>query len=164
MTPVIIAQACALNAKEDYSRCHVVDYRSLLCLRVWIFPFTSVERPQAPALISFVRLSLLCSTSACPQKPTYGWTLLVLLGCGGGGEPQLLSDVNAAQTLCVCGHSPSDRSNQLMGYLTLCWALPQLFHGVAEPCDRCYSPAEEPIDPREDREQEQMSSVINNAS
>lgn len=41
-------------------------------------------------------------------------------GAWGGGEPQLLSDVNAAQTLCVCGHSPSDRSNQLMGYLTLC--------------------------------------------
>lgn len=34
-------------------------------------------------------------------------------------EPQLLSDVNAAQKLCVCGHSPSDSSNQLMGYLTL---------------------------------------------
>lgn len=38
---------------------------------------------------------------------------------GGRDEPQLLSDVNAAQTLCSCGHSPFDSSNQLMGYLTL---------------------------------------------
>lgn len=38
---------------------------------------------------------------------------------GGRDEPQLLSDVNAAQMLCLCGHSPSDSSNQLMGYLTL---------------------------------------------
>lgn len=43
-------------------------------------------------------------------------------GLGGWGRedgPQLLSDVNAAQTLCVCGHSRFDSSNQLMGYLTV---------------------------------------------
>lgn len=38
---------------------------------------------------------------------------------GRRGEPQLLSDVNAAQMLCLCGHSPSHSSNQLMSYLTL---------------------------------------------
>lgn len=34
MTPVIIAQECALNTKEDYGRCQVVDYGSLPDLRV----------------------------------------------------------------------------------------------------------------------------------
>lgn len=96
------------------------------------FPLTSVERPQAPRLklicASAVRcLSVLHSTSACPHKPTYGLKRCVFFHCpkaclvdsvsseGGGDEAQLLSDVNAAQTLCVCGHSPSDSSNQLMG-------------------------------------------------
>lgn len=98
------------------------------------FPVTSVERPQAPDLIPFVRLCLVCLCCAShqhvrrnqhtaprcfdfflepPGEPSWScWG-------GGAGEPQLLSDVNAAQTLCVCGHSPPDRSNQLMGVLTL---------------------------------------------
>lgn len=74
---------------------------------------------------------LLSVSAACPQKQTNGslqcfsfpvlklvWLTLIVLQ-GGRDEPQLPSDVNAAQTLCSCGHSPSDSSNQLMGYLTL---------------------------------------------
>lgn len=98
------------------------------------FPVTSVDRPQAPALISFVRLCLVCPCCAAHQHVRRNQHMaprhLVFfpkaclvnslspagVGVGVGGEPQLLSDANAAQTLCVCGRSPS---NQLMGYLTL---------------------------------------------
>lgn len=45
-------------------------------------------------------------------------------------EPQLLSDVNAAQTLCSCGHSSSNSSNQLMGFRTLCSSPLHLTHPV----------------------------------
>lgn len=61
---------------------------------------------------------------------------------GGRDEPQLLSDVNAAQPLCLCGHSPSDSSNQLMGYLTLPSSTPTaLLRSVAKPRDGCSSQA-----------------------
>lgn len=50
---------------------------------------------------------------------------------GGREEPQLLSDVNAAQPLCLCGHSPSNSSNQLMGYLTLPSSPQQLSSAVS---------------------------------
>lgn len=56
MTPVIIAQPCALNAKEDYSRCHVVDYEALCMYVCESFPVTYVEMPRATTLISFVCL------------------------------------------------------------------------------------------------------------
>lgn len=50
---------------------------------------------------------------------------------GGRDEAQLLSDVNAAQMLCSCGRSPSDSSNQLMGYLTLPSSVLQLTSAVS---------------------------------
>lgn len=68
------------------------------------FPVTSAERPQAPALISFVRLCLVCPCRAAAHQHVYtnqhmapqhfkflifpqnlpGWTLLALLGWGCG--------------------------------------------------------------------------------
>lgn len=113
-----------------------MDYRSLLYLRVWIFPSHLCGKATGSRLKLICAYAVRClyvshSTSACPQKPTYGLKGCVFFhspkaclvdsvssaGMGGGGldEAQLLSDVNAAQTLCVCGHSPSDSSNQLMG-------------------------------------------------
>lgn len=139
MTPVIIAQPCALNAKEDYSRCHVMDYGRFMYVRVSIFSCHLCGNATGYHFnLICVPVCCLCalwSASAWPQKQTRGslWCFSFpspealadshsIAGWGGGGgrdEPQLLSDVNAAQTLCLCGHSPSDSSNQLMGYLTL---------------------------------------------
>lgn len=102
-----------------------------LCMYVYgCFPVTSVEMPWATTLISFVCLCVACAHCGayqCVRKSKHTAPYSVFLSqladshsiAGGREEPQLLSDVNAAQTLCLCGHSPSDSSNQLMGYLTL---------------------------------------------
>ena len=115
----------------------VMDYESFMYACVWIslchlsgktmgnhFNLISVS-------VCFVCVCAMWSVSACPQTQTYGplqcFSFPVVharlagsrSNAGGRDEPQLLSDVNAAQMPCLCGHSPSDSSNQLMGYLTL---------------------------------------------
>lgn len=141
MTPVIIAEPCALNAMEDYSRCHVMDYRSFMYVCVWIFP--SEDSHFNLICVSMCHVHALCSVSACSQKQTYRSLQYLSFTCpaacladsrstaGGREEPQLLSDVNAAQPLCLCGHSPSNSSNQLMGYLTLPSSPQQLSSAVS---------------------------------
>ena len=129
MTPVIIAQSCALNAKEDYSRCHVMDYRSFMYVRLWMFPchLSGNAMGNHFNLICVCVACAHCGAYQCVRKSKHTAPYSVFLSqladshsiAGGREEPQLLSDVNAAQTLCLCGHSPSDSSNQLMGYLTL---------------------------------------------
>lgn len=106
-----------------------------VCMYVYkSFPVTSVEMPQATTLIWFA-VQALCVPVVEPisvSAKANTWLLAVFFFptpeaglaephsiAGGGDEPQLLSDVNAAQARCSCGHSPSDSSNQLMAYLTL---------------------------------------------
>lgn len=110
MTPVIITPPCALNAKEDYSRCH--GLRKPLRME-WMFSRASTQIPRAKTCISSERCGVHASGSTSPhlQKRTpfffsFPRSTARLAAShradGRRDEPQLLSDVNEAQTLSVC--------------------------------------------------------------
>lgn len=82
---------------------------------------------QCIGLSTEINIWLLAVFYSPVLKPVWQ-TLIVLLGRR--DEPQLLSDVNAAQTLCSCGHSSSNSSNQLMGYHALCSSPLRFTHPV----------------------------------